>query len=324
MVACSASLSNEQRNTPPPTTVISTAIPSASETAYQAVTRDTSPTSVPLTSATSEPDYNAGDIVYYWPVTLPYNLVADPDLSKSTATSFFLDTDMQFGRRIAIAGGTAVNPDQALVDMFTKIPPQPVTVTVRNQTGMLQKTDLGAYIRWSEDGIPYSVLGMSLTDEEVLTVVNNLEPLTRADWEQQFTIITSPTPTVSSAESLYYLWPATLPEGWVIHPDQSHADATAFKLYLTNPANPQAIVVIEGGVDSQAAQGPRSPGEPVTIRGQAGVLLRTGGGRGYYWRENGIPYSLTDYVGLDNLLDWVATLESTDLATWQQRLAEME
>ncbi len=268
------------------------------------------------TTALSTPEVA---LVYYWPRSLPEGFVVDAARSQLDEQGFFFRTNNINGREVRIVGGTAI--DQQVTSNPAAATTQ--TISIRGQAATLVEyaDGSGPDILWQEGAIRYAVLGTGIPRDELIAVAEGLESLDRATWQQQLAAATVPTET--PAAMLAYLWPNELPTGWVIRADRSTADPTAFALELSDPANPQGVIIIRGGSGSPTASGPpHAEGtQPVTIRGQEGVVFSTGGGAAYYWREDGQPYSIEGFISPQEVPAWVNALEPLDLSTWQARLA---
>jgi hypothetical protein len=117
---------------------------------------------------------------YFWPTTIPRDLVVQPEQSFAGETAFALELAEPSGGqfRATITGG----PGSVAVNR----PPEQGSraVTVRGQPGVAFTTGAGYAVYWTEDHQPYAIVsGLGLAD--VLTLAEGLEALDLATWRQR-------------------------------------------------------------------------------------------------------------------------------------------
>jgi hypothetical protein len=117
-------------------------------------------------------------------------------------------------------------------------------------------------------------------------------------------------------------WPARLPDGHQLRPEQSSADADQLQLMLADPANAQDFITIGSVPDSGEGFGMQCK-DTVQVRGQSGVVCTTGGGATVQWVEQGWRYSIGGgLMSGERAVAIAETLEFVDLATARQRLGQ--
>jgi len=117
-------------------------------------------------------------------------------------------------------------------------------------------------------------------------------------------------------------WPARLPDGHQLRPEQSSADADQLQLMLADPANAQDFITIGSVPDSGEGFGMQCR-DTVQVRGQSGVACTTGGGATVQWVEQGWRYSIGGgLMSAERAVAIAETLEFVDLATARQRLGQ--
>lgn len=262
-------------------------------------------------------DQPASELGYFWPDYLPAGFEINLRNIAISSDSFSVSATTS-DRSVTITGGASTRDPALSIDPAAVID----ATTVRGQPGLLVGSGLQHTLVWDEQGHRYSVSG-NMPEEELLAVVEGLIVVTRTDWKGRRTGLLGP--TVAPTAALGYLWPSQLPEGWSVQPDQSQADEQAFTLTVADPTNPQMVVTLQGGVGAPTVEElPAPPQETLEIRGNEAFFFTTGGGGQYRWRENGNPYALDGYITSDMLALLDESLETLDLAAWQERLSLVE
>lgn len=134
-----------------------------------------------------------------------------------------------------------------------------------------------------------------------------------------------PSEPPASTGNITYFWPAVLPDGLVLSPENSHADADGFALEFMDSS--QGIVLrLLGGTEADQYQYcisyANNPSESVTVRGLEGCFpAATGGGFSVEWKENGTHYTVGGMgVSKELALTTAEQLESINLSTFLARL----
>jgi hypothetical protein len=121
-----------------------------------------------------EQDGDVSGIRYYWPTNIPLELSVMPTGSYSTERMWALQLGQIHATEpdLTISGGVAGgSPGRKLQD-----------VTVRGQPATVFKSGTGYAVLWSEQNVPYVVVGKR-TLSEILSITERLEALDRATWD---------------------------------------------------------------------------------------------------------------------------------------------
>ena len=262
-------------------------------------------------------DQPAPELVYYWPDYLPSGFEINLRNIEISSDSFTVSATTS-DRSVTITGGASTRDPALSIDSAAVID----ATTVRGQPGLLVGSGVQHTLVWDEQGDHYSVHG-NMPEDELLAVAEGMAAVPGADWEARMADLIEP--TMEPTAALGYLWPSQLPEGWSVQPDQSQADENAFTLTIADPSNPQMFITLQGGVGAPTVEElPAPPQETLEIRGHEAFFFTTGGGGQYRWRENGNPYALDGYITSEMLALLDESLETLDLAAWQERLSLVE
>ncbi|NOK64222.1 MAG: hypothetical protein GFH27_549323n39 [Chloroflexi bacterium AL-W] len=262
-------------------------------------------------------DQSASELGYFWPDYLPDGFEINLRNIEISSDSFSVSATTS-DRSVTITGGASTRDPALSIEPASVID----VTTVRGQPGLLVGSGLQHTLIWDEQGHRYSISG-NIPQDELLAVVEGMVAVPSADWEARMARLSEP--TMAPTADLAYLWPSQLPEGWSVQPDESQADEYAFTLTMADPTDPQMFVTLQGGIDAPTVEDlPAPPQETLEIRGNEAFFFTTGGGGKYRWRENGNPYALDGYITSEMLALLDESLETLDLATWQERLASIE
>jgi hypothetical protein len=121
--------------------------------------------------------------------------------------------------------------------------------------------------------------------------------------------------------ALRYMWPASLPPGWVIVKEKSYADESGFSLELSSPT--VQVTVMGGDIAAPAWDLAVQKGTTAQVRGASGYAFDTSSGYTLHWLESGQYYVAGGVgLGLAEAQALVAGLEPLNLAEFQARLAQ--
>lgn len=129
----------------------------------------------------------------------------------------------------------------------------------------------------------------------------------------------------ASTGNITYFWPSVLPEGFILSPENSHANANGFALEFVD-SNQGIVLRLLGGTEADQYQycvnNENNPSEPATVRALGGCFpAATGGGFSVEWKENGTHYIVGGMsVSKELALATAEQLESIDLSTFLARL----
>jgi hypothetical protein len=140
----------------------------------------------------------------------------------------------------------------------------------------------------------------------------------------------TPPPDQPATLPAYFL-PAGFPAGYVLAETEPAASPTGFTLALRRADVESTVetMLIAGGEPAASTvrenvADPNATGaliKPITVRGQNGTWASGGFGATYAWVENGVPYYVVSFDPEPASLDFINSLETVDLETWQARVA---
>jgi hypothetical protein len=115
-----------------------------------------------------------------------------------------------------------------------------------------------------------------------------------------------------------YLWLGTALPGLVVQPQGTRADNSGFVVALSRSSDGQPGATITGGPGFFSPP-PRGPGVALTIRGQPGTAVTSGGVTFISWTEYEWPYTISGGLSQDELINVAEHMELLPLVHWQEQ-----
>jgi len=132
------------------------------------------PTAIRSEPASTDVPVSNGSMTYFWPSNLPAGFALNRENSRAGADGFVLTfMDSSQGIDLRLAGGAEADKYKYCINLENS-PSEPVMV--RGQEGCYPPSTGGGFgVEWKENGIHYSVGGMSVSREFALATAEQLE-----------------------------------------------------------------------------------------------------------------------------------------------------